>query len=122
MWASWMGPTFFVKEDGVPEALSWIGMRIDDAYGARVGAVHDVYLEAGGSARWLFSGRRRVLIPAREVIAGPGRVWVPYERDLIWESPQVWSLDELTPTRETAIRRWYAAGRDRSGWAAGASP
>ena len=47
----------------MPEALSWIGMRIDDAYGARVGAVHDVYLEADGSPRWIFTLRRRVLDP-----------------------------------------------------------
>ena len=39
----------------MPEALSWLGMRIDDAYGARVGMVHDVYLEADGSPRWIFT-------------------------------------------------------------------
>jgi hypothetical protein len=93
-------------------------MRIDDAYGARVGAVHDVYLEADGSPRWIFTARRKVLIPARDAIAGAGRVWVPYERDLIHGAPQVWSLDDMTPQVETATRRWYAAGRDHSGWVA----
>ena len=102
----------------MPDALSWLGMRIDDAYGARVGEVRDVYLEADGSARWIFTGRHRVLIPAREAIAGAGRVWVPYERELIEGAPRVWSLTEVTPVLEAMTRRWYAAGRDRSGWAA----
>jgi hypothetical protein len=78
-------------------------MRIDDAYGARVGAVHDVYLEADGSPRWIFTLRRRVLIPGWDAIAG---------------APRLWSLDELTPAFETETRRWYAAGKDHTGWAA----
>lgn len=110
-----------VKEDSVPDALSWLGMRIDDAYGARVGEVRDVYLEADGSARWIFTGRRRVLIPAGEALAGAGRVWVPYDRELIAGAPRVWSLTEVTPLLEAATRRYYAAGRDHSGWAASAA-
>src|SRR5688500_3460071 len=92
-------------------------MRIDDAYGARVGAVHDVYLEEDGSPRWIFTLRRRVLIPGWDAIVGANRVWVPYQRDLIVAAPRLWSLEELTPQFETDTRRWYAAGRDNSGWA-----
>ena len=102
----------------MPEALSWLGMRIDDAYGARVGVVHDVYLEPDGSPRWIFTVRRKVLIPAREAIAGAGRVWVPFTRDVIAGAPEVWSLDDLTAEIEAATRRWYASGRDHSGWVA----
>ena len=102
----------------MPAALSWIGMRIDDAYGALVGVVNDVYLEADGSPRWIYTRRSKALIPAREALAGAGRVWVPFERELIASAPQVVSLDDLTPEVETATRRWYAAGRDHSGWAA----
>lgn len=102
----------------MPEALSWLGMRIDDAYGARVGTVDDVYLELGGSPRWIYTARCKTLIPAREAIAGAGRVWVPYELPLIADAPRVWSLELLTPETETETRRWYAAGRDHSGWVA----
>lgn len=105
----------------MPQALSWIGMRIDDAYGARVGIVRDVYLEADGSPRWIFARRTIGLIPAWEALVGSGRVWVPYERTLIEGAPQVSSLDVVTPVVEAATRRWYAAGRDHSGWAAHAS-
>ncbi len=106
----------------MPEALSWLGMRIDDAYGARVGDVRDVYLEADGSARWIFTGRHRLLIPARDAIAGSGRVWVPYELKHILGAPRVWSVDEVTPQVEARTHRWYALGRDHSGWAAHATP
>jgi len=100
----------------VPEALSWLGMRIDDAYGAWVGDVRDVYLESDGSPRWIFTGRRRVLIPADRVIAGGGRVWVPYERVVIDGAPRVWSVAEVTPQLEAETRRWYAGARDHAGW------
>lgn len=101
----------------MPQALSWLGMRIDDAYGARVGVVRDVFLEADGSPRWIFAGRGLGLIPAWDAIEGPGRVWVPYGRDLIEGAPKVSSLDIVTPVVEAVTRRWYAAGRDHSGWA-----
>ena len=100
------------------EALSWLGMRIDDAYGARVGVVDDVCLAADGSPRWIFTVRRKALIPAWDAIAGAGRVWVPYTRDLVEGAPEVWSVDLLTPVVEAQTRRWYAASRDQSGWAA----
>ena len=100
------------------EALSWLGMRIDDAYGARVGVVSDVRLDADGSPLWIFTARRKALIPAEDAIAGARRVWVPYTRELIEAAPRVWSLDMLTPMLECETRRWYAAGRDHSGWVA----
>lgn len=100
----------------MPDALSWLGMRIDDAYGARVGDVEDVYLEADGTPRWIFTRPGRVLIPAQEAMAGAGRVWVPYERELIKNAPPVASLDHVTPEHEAATWRWFAGGSDHSGW------
>lgn len=102
----------------MPDALSWLGMRIDDAYGARVGDVEDVFLEADGSPRWIFTRPARVLIPAGEAMAGAGRVWVPYEKDLIKRAPAVASLDGLTPELEAATWRWFAHSGGRAGWVA----
>ena len=99
----------------MPEAPSWVGMRIDDAYGALVGVVNDLYLEEDGSPRWIFTARRKVLIPAQEALVGAGRVWVPYTRDVIVAAPKVYSLDDLTPELETETRRWYASGKDHDG-------
>lgn len=101
----------------MPDAMSWLGMRIDDAYGARVGDVEDVYLETAGTPRWLFARPCRVLIPAEEAMAGAGRVWVPYEKELIRGAPAVTSLDQVTPEHEAATARWYKQ-RVRSGWVA----
>src|SRR5688572_27119789 len=81
------------RRTAMPDALSWLGMRIDDAYGARVGDVDDIYLEADGTPRWIFARPGRVLIPAAEAMAGAGRVWVPFEKELIKNAPSVTSLD-----------------------------
>jgi hypothetical protein len=43
---------------------------------------------------------------------------VPYQRDVIAAAPRLRTLDDLTPEFETETRRWYAKGRDHSGWAA----
>ena len=87
----------------MPDAMSWLGMRIDDAYGARVGDVEDVYLETDGTPRWIFARPGRVLIPAEEAMAGAGRVWVPYEKELIRGAPAVTSLDQVTPEHEVMV-------------------
>lgn len=100
----------------MPDAMSWLGMRIDDAYGARVGDVDDVYLEADGTPRWIFTRPGRVLIPAQEAMAAGGRVWVPYEKELIKNAPAVASLDHVTPEHEAATWRWFSRGTDHSGW------
>ena len=102
----------------MPDALSWLGMRIDDAYGARVGDVEDVYLETDGSPRWIFTRPGRVLIPAQEAVAGAGRVWVPFEKEQIKNAPAVASLDYVTPEHEALTWRWYKGAADHSGWVA----
>jgi hypothetical protein len=91
-------------------------MRIDDAYGARVGDVDDVYLEADGTPRWIFTRPGRVLIPAAEAMAGAGRVWVPYEKELIKNAPAVASLDHVTPEHEAATWRWFSGAPNQAGW------
>ena len=100
----------------MPDAMSWLGMRIDDAYGARVGDVDDVYLETDGTPRWIFTRPGRVLVPAQEAVAGAGRVWVPYEKETIRNAPAVASLDYVTPEHEALTWRWYQRGTDHSGW------
>jgi hypothetical protein len=77
------------------EALSWIGFRVDDVYGARVGTVEDVYVDQETDAPcWLLTKMGRfsevyALVPVRDAVAGAGHVWVPYEKDLIRRAPQV---------------------------------
>lgn len=74
------------------EVAQWVGHRVDDVYGARVGRVEDVYVDPEtGSPHWLLAKTARfgddsALVPVDDTIAGAGHVWVPYERELIKRS------------------------------------
>lgn len=74
------------------EVSQWIGHRVDDVYGARVGRVDDAYVDPEtGQPHWLLVktsrfGDDHALVPMDDTIAGAGHVWVPYERELIKRS------------------------------------
>jgi hypothetical protein len=97
------------------EALGWIGSRVDDLYGVGVGRLEDIWIDPGtGIPRWLLvkEGRfdgRATLIPFEDAAAGAGRVWIPYEQDVIRRAPQVEPGSPLTQQLEAALRRHYAA-------------
>ena len=77
------------------EALGWIGSRVDDIYGASVGRLEDVWIDPGtGVPRWLLIkegrfGGRTTLIPFEDATAGAGHVWVPYEREVVRDAPEI---------------------------------
>jgi sporulation protein YlmC with PRC-barrel domain len=102
------------------EALGWIGSRVDDIYGAGVGRIEDVWIDPGtGAPRWLLVkegrfGGRSTLIPFEDATAGAGHVWVPYERDVVREAPEVQPGAPLTQELETALRAHYSATAPRS--------
>jgi sporulation protein YlmC with PRC-barrel domain len=97
------------------EALGWIGSRVDDIYGANVGRLDDVWIDPGsGAPRWLLVkegrfGGRTTLIPFEDATAGAGHVWIPYERDVVREAPEVAPGAPLTQQVEAALRRHYRA-------------
>lgn len=101
------------------EALDWIGYRVDDVYGARVGKVEDIYVDSETNrAEWLVAklGRfsdQHALIPLADAVVGAGHVWVPYERDLIRRSPVGTTGAPLSQAQETSLLTHYgiAAGR-----------
>ena len=83
-----------MPETEVTDVSSWIGWRLDDLSGAAIGKVEGAYVDAEtGRPEWLVVrlGRfgQRGLVPAREAVGGVGRVWVPYARDLIRNTPKV---------------------------------
>jgi hypothetical protein len=102
------------------EALGWIGSRVDDIYGANVGRLDDVWIDPGtGVPRWLLAkegrfGGRSTLIPFEDATAGAGHVWVPYERDVVRNAPEVLPGAPLTQELETALRAHYSANAPRS--------
>lgn len=97
------------------EALGWIGSRVDDIYGANVGRLEDVWIDPGtGVPRWLLVkegrfGGRTTLIPFEDATAGAGHVWVPYEREVVREAPEIEPGAPLTHQVEASLRGHYAA-------------
>ena len=115
------------------EALTWIGFRVDDIYGAGVGSLEDVWIDPGtGTPRWLLvtEGRfdgRATLVPFGDATPGAGHVWVPYDREIVWQAPQVQRGVPLTPQVEATLRNHYAANvaaavSHRSPFAGGSEP
>lgn len=74
------------------DVAQWVGHRVDDVYGARVGRVEDVYVDPEtATPHWLLTkisrfGEDHALVPLDDTIAGAGHVWVPFERELIKRS------------------------------------
>ena len=96
------------------EALGWIGSRVDDIYGANVGRLEDVWIDPGtGMPRWLLVkegrfGGHTTLIPFEDATAGAGHVWVPYEREVVREAPEIEPGAPLTHGVEASLRNHYA--------------
>jgi hypothetical protein len=74
---------------------SWIGARVGDRVARLVGSVADVYYgEATSCPAWLLvrlegSRERLVLVPADGALSWSGSVVVPFEREVIEDSPTV---------------------------------
>jgi len=110
------------------EALSWIGFRVDDVYGARVGKVEDVYVDHDrGTPCWILTKMGRfsdahALIPLQDAVAGAGHVWVPYEKDLIRRAPQIAIGAPVAQERETMLCAHYGVMSSRGNEIAGIPP
>ena len=101
------------------KTVSWIGYRVDDVYGARVGTVQDVYVDNdSGVPCWLLTKMGRfsdahALLPMQDAVAGAGQVWVPYEKDMIRRAPQVAPGMPITQEREAALCAHYGVMQSR---------
>jgi len=95
------------------EAVGWIGYRVDDVYGARVGVVEDVYVDQeSDSPCWLLTKMGRFsevysLIPLQDAVVGTGHVWIPYEKDLVRRAPQVAGGMPVTQQAEASLCGHY---------------
>lgn len=101
------------------EALGWIGFRVDDVYGARIGKLEDIYVDHdSGTPTWLLvrTGRfseSHALAPLQDAVAGVGHVWVPYEKDQIRRAPQIAAGAPLAQKREIALCAHYGVMSSR---------
>lgn len=83
--------------DGRPtreEVEGWVGWRLDEISGAGMGRIAGAYVsEEGGRPEWILLrvGRfgHHTVVPARQAVAGVGRVWVPWSRATIRGAPRV---------------------------------
>jgi hypothetical protein len=88
--------------------LEWVGLRLDERAGTRVGRVEGVYVDAeDGSPQWLLVriGRfgHHTLLPFPHAAAGVDRAWVAYDRDTIRGAPRVEAGGELTREAELEL-------------------
>lgn len=90
---------------------SWVGFRLD-GIGGRLGRVHGVLFDSDGAGpRWLVVRvarfGRRTAVPYEFAVAGDGRVWVPFSRELIRSAPEVDAAVGLDPAGESELSRHY---------------
>ena len=75
--------------------VTWIGRRVVDVYGARIGrAVAFVAHGEQSGSEWLLveAGRFKKahkLVPFKNAIFGGQEIWVPVDRDLVMSSPDL---------------------------------
>ena len=99
------------------EASTWAGFRLDDMSGSGVGKVDGVYVDSESERpEWLLSRMGRFghhcLVPARDAVAGVGRVWVPYTREQIRKAPKIEPKAGLTCAREKELLAHYGIGAE----------
>ncbi|HEX2371356.1 MAG TPA: hypothetical protein VHI33_01945 [Solirubrobacterales bacterium] len=101
-----------MAEPTVEEAQRWVGSRLDEIGGAGVGKIEGVYVDAvTGEPEWLLAriGRfgRHGLVPVRYAAAAAGRVWVPWEREVLRGAPRVEPGQPLDREREAMLSAHY---------------
>ena len=101
------------KGPGLGEARAWIGNRVTDSLGVGVGRLEDIWVDAQtGEPSWLlvregrFGGRHK-LIPFEGATEGGGRLWLPYERDLIRSAPEIDTEGVLTAELGEELRAHF---------------
>jgi len=97
------------------EALGWAGAKLDELSGGAVGRVEGVLVDAAdGKPRWLLvrMGRfgHHTALPFAHAVAGIGRVWAPYDRDMVRQAPRIDAGQPLTRERELELCAFYGIG------------
>jgi hypothetical protein len=105
-------------DTGLPdtsEALGWAGAKLDELSGGTVGRVEGVLVDAeSGDPKWLLvrMGRfgHHTALPFSHAVAGVGRVWAPYARDMVRQAPRIDAGNSLTRERELELCAFYGMG------------
>lgn len=95
------------------DVAEWIGCRLDDVHGARIGRICAVYLDRKTEEPlWLLArtGRTRAeyhAVPVTRAGCGNGRVWTPFARGTVLSSPPVAVRRRVSRALEAALCRHY---------------
>jgi hypothetical protein len=101
------------------EARRWIGARVDDVYGSRVGQAVDVYVDAEErEVHWIVvrvaSDGPLTPVPVQYSIATATHLWVPVTKDLILRAPALDDVRALNRHEELELCFHYG-GMQRRG-------
>jgi hypothetical protein len=99
--------------------FDWLGWRVDDGEGSRVGSLAMVYEHPRtGAATWFlvrlgrFSSRYAVVPPA-DALVTRNRIWLPYLRETIERAPLLFAPPEsIGPALEDRLRAHYRLTAD----------
>ncbi|HWP33348.1 MAG TPA: PRC-barrel domain-containing protein [Solirubrobacterales bacterium] len=113
-----MGPEAVTDQPlTLEEARAWVGCRVDDVAGSRLGKARGVFADAGsGEPTWLvaklgrFSGPL-VAIPISHCAGSGRRVWVAHPRRAIRGAPVVDPARALLREHELTICAHYGIGQ-----------
>jgi hypothetical protein len=98
------------------EARAWVGCRVDDVAGSRLGEVRGVFVDAeSGEPTWLLAKLGRfsgplVAVPISHCAATNSRVWVAHPRAAIRAAPVVDPTRPLLREHELTICAHYGIG------------
>ena len=92
------------------EVLGWIGSRLQDGDGARVGRVEDAFIDRGRPAWLLVSAgrirRREIFVPVEAVASVDGALRVSCDRDEV--------LTLTSGEEALGLRRWSRTTEENS--------
>lgn len=99
-------------QPSLEDVRQWVGYRVDEISGHGVAKVEGLMVDQeSGEPAWLLAklGRFGKVVPIsiRECAAAAGKVWVPYDREVIREAPAVDPAMPLNREQERLVLDHY---------------
>jgi hypothetical protein len=100
-------------------ALGWIGHRVDDVYGGRLGKVEDVYVDGRSQESvWILIrlgrfGDEHVVVPVAGAVGAAKAVWLPHERQAVTSAARLSPGTPITREIDLALAAHYGLLEER---------
>jgi uncharacterized protein (TIGR02271 family) len=105
------------QQDTIGRLAELHGVPVLDQSGEKIGKVEEIYYdEDTNQAEWIgigtgFFGMKRVLVPVQGAQMSDESVTVPYDSDMVKDSPDIDS-DPLDPSAEQALHSYYGTAHE----------